>query len=119
MIFLTSNVRFDEASQNIFQTLNEWTNGQIWDNLIYIKGRQLFDEKSVADMIANNGMILQFFDIFFRENFNFSKFYFFSNNDHISISKSNVRSSFEKNKSNGTLDVQTPRRRFFVHFFCT
>ena len=48
-------MRFDETSQNIFETLNEWTNGQFWNNIIYIKGRQLFDDKSVNDMIANNG----------------------------------------------------------------
>ena len=56
VIFLTSNPRFDEAQQKLFQTLNDWTNGQIWSNVLYIKGRQLFDEESVRNMVSNNGL---------------------------------------------------------------
>ena len=58
VIFLTANDRFEATSQTTFETLNEWTNGQIWNNLIYIKGRTLFDEQSVSNRIANNGLLL-------------------------------------------------------------
>ena len=44
VIFLTGNNRLDQTTQIVFETLNDWTNGQIWNNLIFVKGRQKFDD---------------------------------------------------------------------------
>jgi hypothetical protein len=58
VLFLTGGDRFDAQTQLLFQTLNEWTNGQFWHNLLYVPGRKTFDRKAVEDMISNNGKLI-------------------------------------------------------------
>jgi len=49
IIFLTSNARFDAGNQDALEMLNEWTAGKMWNNILIVKGRFSFDERSVND----------------------------------------------------------------------
>ena len=41
-------------TQDSLEKLNEWTTGQMWDNLILAKSRTLFDEDNIDDRFYNN-----------------------------------------------------------------
>ena len=41
--------KFDSKTQDIFELLNEWTMGNIWDNLIIVFNRASFTKKQVND----------------------------------------------------------------------
>ena len=43
IIFLTT-LRFDAGVQLSMKMLNEWTAGKMWENIVVVKGRTLFDD---------------------------------------------------------------------------
>merc|ERR1711962_1028633 len=56
VIHLIQN-RFDEANQQILNTMNEWSSGQLWDNLMVVMGRANLDEKAFDDLCKNGNTV--------------------------------------------------------------